>query len=474
MIGFAFMRDAARLDRVDHALGDWSLRVADRIPVTTLVADGSTVGLVLGWAICPRRGRMLGSMETIAASGIFETEIYPLLGSYLVILSIDGCEPRIYLDGLGSLSVVFDPQAGMAGGTAADLMDDIAYQQRFDRPLYEALEIKRDGWFPAGLTAHRGLERLMPNHYLDCGSWTAHRHNSYARAELHEQPVETSLDDIQAALAAMVSGILASERDVSVGLTGGGDSRMVLAGIRGYANRVEFYTVGPPVGSTSLFFDLDRAREFSSRFGLDHRLLPFQNATEAQMREWDRRVGDCVITGNQKLHPSVNPLEDRITLGGLGGEVGRCFLWRDMARMPNIDAVTIVDLLKLPRVPELVRRVEAWLDDLPAQRPHHILDLAYTELRMGCWSSPQSYANPREVILPALGSYSVIEAMLTLPPEFRQGDGLVKSFIERFWPELLGLPINRYGDFRDSMVLVKKLMDPTRVYRKVRQKLRAG
>ncbi len=416
---------------------------------------------------------MLRSIEDIGTCDVFEAEIYPLLGTYLAILHT-GSDPRIYLDGLGSLSVVYDPEAGMAGGTAADLMDGQAYQQRFDRALYQELEITRDGWFPAGLTAHRGLERLMPNHYLNCESWTAHRHNSYARAEHTTQSPETSLNAIQAAVAALVSGLLASGRDVSVGLTGGGDSRVILAGIRDYANRVEFYTVGSPPGLTASFFDLDRARELSSLFKLDHRFLPYRAASEAEAREWDRRAGDCVITANRKQHPSVYAIEDRIAIGGLGGEVGRCFLWRDMHRMPEIDAVTIVDLLKLPRVPELVRRVEAWLDAVPTMRPHHILDLAYIELRMGSWSSSQSYANGREVILPALGSYTAIEAMLTLPPEFRQGDGMVLSFIARFWPELLELPINLYGDHRDSIVLLKKLMDPTRVYRKVRQKLRAG
>jgi hypothetical protein len=473
MIGFAFTRDASALDRVDYRLGDWALRVADWLPVTSLIDDGAVVGLVIGWAVCPRRGRMIGRTETVDGNDLFRNEIYPLLGKYLAILQVDG-ETRVYLDGLGSLSVVFDAEAQMVGGTAADVMDDQAYRKRLDHELYAALEVTKDGWFPAGLTAHRGLERLMPNHYLDCETWATARHNAYLATPSAGQSAETLLDTIHGGLQATVSGLLLGGHAVSVGLTAGGDSRLILAALRDFGDRVEFYTVEPASNGYASSLDLVRARELASRHGLQHRILPFQTATEEQMLEWDRRVGHSVITANRRQFPSVFPLQDRICIGGLGGEVGRCFLWRDMERMPRIDAVSIVDLLKLPRVPAMLQRVEAWLERVPPESPHHILDLAYIELRMGSWSSSQSYSNEREIIIGPLGSFSMMEAMLALPPKFRQNDGFIREFIARYWPELLARPINRYGDVRDRLALLEKVTNPTKLYRKVRQKLRVG
>lgn len=473
VFGFAFTKDASALDRVDHRLGDFALRVADWLPVTSLTRDGSVVGLVIGWAVCPKRGRTIGPIEAVGGGDLFRNEIYPLLGKYLAILQIDG-ETRVYLDGLGSLSVVFDAQAGMVGGTAADVMNEQAYRERLDHELYAALEVAKEGWFPAGLTAHRGLERLMPNHYLNCETWEVRRHNAYAATPSAGQPVETLLDTIHAGLQATVSALLEAGHALSVGLTAGGDSRLILAALREFVDRIEFYTVEPASKGYASSLDLVRARELADRFGLQHRVLPYRTATEEQMLEWDRKVGHSVITGNRRQFPSVFPLQDRICIGGLGGEVGRCFLWPDMERMQPINAVSIVDQLKLPRVPVLVKRVAEWLERVPDESPHHILDLAYIELRMGPWSNSQSYSNEREVIMGPLGSFSIMEAMLALPPQFRQNDGFVREFIARYWPELLALPINRYGDKRDRLVLLGKVTNPTKLYRKVRQKLRVG
>ena len=54
-------------------------------------------------------------------------------------------------------------------------MDDTACQARFDKYLFDALGVDGEGWFPAELTAHHGLHRLLPNHYLDRHSWSVQR-----------------------------------------------------------------------------------------------------------------------------------------------------------------------------------------------------------------------------------------------------------------------------------------------------------
>lgn len=474
MHGFALSRDAGQLPRVDDRMGEWNLAVAPHLPITRLLAeDGAEIGWILGWTIDPREKRLITGEKHYALRGrslaqFHEDEIRPLAGTYLAILSIAG-ETRITLDGLGNLSCVFDPDRQIAAGTAADFMDESEYAARLDHELYRQMEIAREGWFPAGLTAHRGLERLMANHFLDCDKWCQFRHNSYANAE----PVDPAeaFAAIADEIAIPINGALQSGRSVTIGLTGGGDSRLLLAGCKDFVDRVGFYTVATP-GKSTTSFDVIRASELARRFDLRHTVLPYVSASDDEATAWDHRVGDCVVTNNRRQHPSVYPLEQDICIGGLGGEVGRCFLWPNMTQIPVISAVGMVDLLKLPRVPHVIDRIEAWLDDLQEEDPFRLLDLAYIELRMASWSSVQSYANPRSTIIHPLASFRSIEAMLRLPPETRQRDGLISGFVRQFWPELLTLPINRYGDYRDVLQPLHKATNPVKLFRKIRQLLR--
>lgn len=73
-----------------------------------------------------------------------------------------------------------------------------------------------------------------------------------------------------------------------------------------------------------------------------------------------------------------------------------------------------------------------------------------------------------------MGSAAALRAMLALPPEYRQNDGTVRGAIERCWPELLELPINRYGDRRDLGRRLARFARPVHGWRKLRQMVRVG
>ncbi|MEM7780751.1 MAG: hypothetical protein AAF697_10205 [Pseudomonadota bacterium] len=476
MYGFAFSRHRERLGQTALEINGWFLEVSDYVPVTELInTQGKRVGAILGWAIDPTTSRLLRDSFTVpdtlhSAAAIHGGAIKPLIGTYIAIISTPD-ETRIYMDALGNLSVVFDPNNAIAGSTAACVMSPEDYDSRFDSDLYAALEIEKEGWFPAGLTAHKGLERLIANHFLDCDKWEQVRHSAYEQVTDAAGPVEPQFAIIADEIRKSAEASLAAGRKVTVGLTGGGDSRLLLAALKPVRDKVDFYTVAPPVNPDANF-DVVRARELSKSFELDHHVLEYVRADDKEANEWDRRVGDCVITANRRQHPSVYPLDGQICIGGLGGEVGRCFLWPDLDHLPPINATSLVDLLKLPRVPNVIERVERWLAQLPATETTKLLDIAYIELRMSAWSSVQSYANPHSVIIHPLASFAAIEAMLRLPPDYRQNDGMIFGFIKQYWPELLDLPINRYGDWRDLKKPLAKITNPTKVFRKLRQIVR--
>ena len=168
--------------RIESA-GRWQVQLlagATAVPVHD--AAGRSVGVLIGTAIDPAAGAVVTGPfrlnlpdDASKRDSAIEFQLYRLGGSWACVLATDGFE-RIYLDADGTLSLVYDPEAGAAASTAGLLLDDAAYVSRFRSDLYTALDVDGEGWFPSGLTAHRGISRLLCNHYLDLATFRPVRH----------------------------------------------------------------------------------------------------------------------------------------------------------------------------------------------------------------------------------------------------------------------------------------------------------
>jgi len=429
--------------------------------------SGALIGMILGSPV-DLDGGPLGDVIDIDAlvtadnvDWVVEHYIYRLAGSFLFILDVAFCR-RIYLDADGSKSLVYDPQKQVAGATAMTLLDAEEYRERFRADLYRTLGVDKSGWFPAGLTAHAGVHRLICNHYLDLDSWKPKRHWPAQEIQTSDDPAGT-FDAILDRMRRMAVGLMQSG-NVTVALTAGTDSRFMLSALRSLD--VEFVTVAAPAGA----LDVATARLLAQRFDLSHRVLPYCNATADQAQAWRIRAGHCVTGANMTMHPSVEPLKDSYFLGGLGGEVGRGFLWLRATPDLQVDALTIVNRLKLPRAPELLEAVAAWLEPIMRLDSLVKLDLAYLELRMSSWGFSDAYANPVRRELHPIISRANYEAMLSVPWQMRRDGTAFGDAIARAWPELLTVPINRYGDWRDfAGKLTQAASNPHKVFRKLTQ-----
>ncbi|MBB3318091.1 MULTISPECIES: hypothetical protein [unclassified Rhizobium] len=439
--------------------------------VEVLDASGRSIGLFLGTVIDTDAEEILTSSIRLDDSldqindidQWVEEQIYRLAGSFVFVLDTTSAQ-RIYLDANGSNSLVYDPQTKTAAATTALLLDPAAYRQRFDNELYRGLTVDEDGWFPAGLTAHTGIRRLMCNHYLDMETMQTVRHwpaGKIEEAKNLSEPVALIVDKVERTIRAIQRTGLGT-----MALTAGNETRLLLGCCRSFAGDIDFVTVKAPGAE----LDVTRSRELARRFDLKHRLLEYVEADANGARAWQMRVGHCITGSNMTMHPSVEPLNGRIFIGGLGGEIGRGFLWLNSEQGIAIDAPGIVSRLKLPQHPLLLKEVQRWLEPLRHYDSLFLLDLAYMELRMSCWAFSQSYAAPRIVEVNPLVSRDIYMAMLSVPPSLRRNNGLIVQGIQQTWPELLSLPINRYGDWRDRARIARNAMaSPNRAIRKIRQ-----
>ncbi len=441
-------------------------------------SQGTVIGLILGHPISSASRTMHEGRLRLSApcprtapeiEAFIEAQIYALAGPFLFILDLPGLR-RVYLDACGSLSAVYDPLARRVAATSLLLLDPDSAGRRFRADMYARLGVIREGWFLGGLTAHEGIFRLMPNFFLDFDTFEAHRH--WPVASIAPSPDPRAACAVIATNARDTIAATLARGGINMALTSGNETRLLLAAAREMRDDLHFFTVSTP--TTRL--DVHTATTLAARHGLDHRLLPEVQADTDGQIDWHARTGHTYGGLHVKTHPTTRQLENRpFFVGGLGGEIGRGFFWRggdtDATRLTARD---IWARTGMPADDTGIAAIEQWLGGV-AHLPGLLqLDLAYLELRMGCWGFAMAYANHTPVHIHPLISRTCFTAMLSLPPDWRRQENgsnrWIREVIRQNWPELLDLPINRYGDYRDRLRLLERaLRAPHLIPKKLRK-----
>ncbi len=451
----------------------------DTVPLVT--KSGTTLGVVYGVVlaghsvdgIAVERDRVLVDRD-LRDFRSFEVEVLDHIhGTYVVVLHGMGA-PRLYLDSGGGIPIVFCAESRRAGSSAAMFLPEGEYQERFLPERYRVMVENEGtgGWISGTLTAHRGVERLLPNHYLDLSSWEAHRF--WPRED--EFRLEMSLDEASEITATAMTGFVeAAVRQFRVGvtLTAGYDSRLLVAASRAVSDELEFFTLAP--GAPGI--DQILSREIAARLSLRHELVPTREATDDQAKEWDRYVGHAVRETNRRLHPTLSGLDYDVMLTGMYGETGRSRLYRQDTATINDGGATpefVISRLTLPLEPDLVANVDRWVQAISWLPRSAVLDLAFNELRFGSWAMAQSpIQKALQMELMPFAQRSIQNAFMSVPPQTKGTSALFDACAHRMWPQSMEIPINRFGDHRDWLAKATKLFRRESLVRFLRDRLAA-
>ena len=457
-------------------LGAFFLRLGDGIPVVDVTdAAGSPQGVLVGFVIDLERKHLLKDGETyrsLTARGqdpdAFAESLLEELGGAFVWLWIAEDVARIYPDCGATVPVVWDEGLSRAGMTATAILDDEAYQERFDHGLYDRLRIGKDGYFPAGLTTHQGVKRLLANHMLDLSDWSTRRFWPKGPIPTVPDP-EAAVDDIIALVRAQLEALLASDRKVGQALTAGHETRMLLGIAKPFIKDMDFITV---VGSDRHAMDTIIARKIANTMGLTHKELPRVRGTAEARERFIRRGGHSMVDSNSWYAPSVHPIaESHWFIGGLGGELARAFFWHESDTSEvEITPERLLNRFGLPQEPVLRDALAQWLKDVPSDDALDILDLAYIEHRMGPWSGAQFPCDPTLMRFAPLYTRQGSTLMLGLPADWKRAEKMSSVAVARTWPELAQFPYNNAGLWVKIMdKSLRILKDPGLILRKLRK-----
>ena len=377
----------------------------------------------------------------------FQEWLYTYGGRYVAIVLEP--QPRAYHDVFAGLPILFEPGARRLSSSPFLLVDP--GEPVPDSPLIEILNpFGTSRYYPFEETCHRDAYQLLPSHGLDLTRFAPRR--IWPLGPFAPVAPADAVDLVGDVVSAAIEAAVSAGR-ATMGLTAGGDSRMLLACAREIAAALELFTVphADPVGRT----DVETATAIAHRFGLDHHCLHWVEGTVDDMRLWYYRSG--ALAGEPRGARSVRTYDQlgadgrRLRLSGAGVELARGIAWTEAEKRSaahdgsptELSAAGLLSRIAVPRHPLLEAAAEHWIASLPGLGPLEAIDLLALETHGG-WIGAISLGNPKAfttTIYP-FANRAVLDAIFGLPRDYRGSDRLRLDVIASRWPELGSVRIN--------------------------------
>lgn len=286
-----------------------------------------------------------------------------------------------------------------------------------------------------------GIKHLLPNRYLDISKREAFRYwpnGTISRLGLDEA-VSRSCLFLQGIMKA-----IAHRHPAMMAVTGGTDSRTLLAASRGIQDRIYFFVNN--VGLGYKHPDIFLPKKILSSIG-----VPFHvhEIPEDVSDEFRKIFLDNTFLASEHYLPAIynvfykNHSEKRCILGV--SEIGRSFYGKEPK---TLDGYRMAELQEYRECRYVMRQCEEILDDiLPVARESgiNVLDLFYWEQRLGNWGAVR---NSESLIAiekaDPFDSHLLCEIFLGVDESKRKNRNniLFREMIRNMWPGLLQWPIN--------------------------------
>ena len=453
-------------------IGAWRVGCGDGFSQTKILDSlGQPIGMFLG-AVTDFAAKTFKpasiTLPWTAGAGRKSLEdcLYERAGSWIAIIATEELQ-SVYLDACGSVPLVFFKDKHVAASSACAVLEGEVYFSDLYEEARSETWSKLDRYHTAGLTAHRSLYRLLPNHRLDLESWTVERIWPLAPfpALGIDRVISEIVDDARGSIdIAMRSG------SALMPLTAGNETRALLALAKGRERQLTFFTGDFP----GAVIDMGTARRLAEKFGLKHVVTTVKPRTGADIQDWRLRTGHCIggAIGHSRMRRDTIA-HGEVEFSGAAGEVGRGFLWAagDVAG-DRLTSDVLLARLKLPQIDRFVAATDKWLDSVKQFDAFTVMDLAYIELKMACWAGPQ--ATGTETTATQVWPFSsrrCFSAMMSAPPKIRLEQSLFMRIVQREWPELLQIPINKGTPWENLRRLMYRASSPGRVWNKIRKSL---
>lgn len=365
-------------DWLRRTYGDFVVWLHPETPVSSC-DDGDRSALVIGDAIGigVREGRALAEEAASARDGDLPGILYDYTGRFALLL-MEGDGASIFNDPIGSRSVFYTVTPPIAVASHAALL--ARAQSRAVRKdiaafvLSEPFCKRRPGYLPGDDTSYQDVHQLIPNNFFDLGLTKSIRYWPTQRC------VKYGFDDLVAELDNYFKSLsnFLKTKDPIVSITGGIDSRTIIAGLMHYK------TV--PQGVTWLRYNfreperavielVRNATKLSHHYIDESEYSPNNLTLTANENAGGFRRRSLVVTA---MHDVYGSLKAPVFVRGYGGEVIRAPKYRVRNTMNRMSIDDMVNAYMM------------------GTRRRHLGDTAYREAIEICYQGYASRVSPAD------------------------------------------------------------------------------
>jgi hypothetical protein len=422
---------------------------APDLPSTELLdSQGQHIGWVLGIAIDAAGQAIKGTRRIDATLGAgdfitrFEDFLEGCAGRYVMVLLTEGAN-RLYLDPVGDLAAVYDPENGRAGSTNLIVQD----RDFIDNPDFPYMRVRTGELaYTLGHTRDAKVRRLLASHYLDLDRMDPVRHWPRPDTDIRTRTDQTEIlainDAITSRLQQIFCEILRTE-SVIMPLSGGRDSRCLLGTGMPEIQRADSLFTWRFHKQSGL--DSERAKQICTILDLPHKEYGFQRLNREIKMTYLRRNGFAVFgTALQSVAISESLPGGHVMVRGNIMGILRATNWQRQRE----GKLNLTHALRRFRSglhsdelhQKLAPKFMAYYDAMPPNAQNKIYDIAWTDITLTHGQGARTYGTPQNFILNAYNDRKLLQLSMQLPLPYRRRDTAYDRIVETTLPQLDGVP----------------------------------
>lgn len=455
------------------SLGAWGLWAGSTLDVAFAEEPEKSIAVaVLGQCI-DASGKYVTD-EVLAAhlkestdAAALAAELEMLGGRYaFVIVASDFA--RVYLDPSSCLGAVYNPELRRVAASLF-LVLDRPVEPDTDYPFHQIAAPSAGGRFAFGRTPDTGVRRLLANHYLDLASFTPHRHwpreDTDFTCPMTQSAIEERIETVVRRQQVILSALTEAVRPAMLPVSGGDDSRVLLALSAGMLDRYDLLFVHRANDISRR--DVAIACELAATLKIDLKVVDVVDDEALQRRpryarrmNVRRRLAMGILEGGpderrRDIEVRAALPEGGMVLRGNVTDVSKAVLWRPVGIREFIrtggsshDPAIGLRLLMLGARDAhenewCLSAYEEWMGSLPSNARCRTLDFSSLEHFRTHGQGAQFYAMNRNFYQTPSADRTILEALISLPPHLRDRFYINDMIIERCAPALSGVRFTR-------------------------------
>jgi hypothetical protein len=391
--------------------------------------------VVLGTAFypeTPERSPLHSLIHQIHDLHNFEEGLTNIAGSYCII---NFTEERItlYNDAAGFMGIYYsDKVASSSPSLFSPLTRDSKIDQGFNFKT-------GNDWYTGSITPYLGIKKLIPNCSFNLLSgkrkrfWPQKHHFS----SIDQLETELLIKKIAHLLQDMMVGIL-SHGKIRASITGGQDSRVVLAASKAIRNQISYFTLkGPTIQKN----DIAYSKLLADQLGLSHQFYTIKSSAGWLLKLYDDICAGESIGARREIASTCLQFAgpDVIHVNGNLGAICKSYYWDNKNPTTFKTSAVLRDFVAPGQI--ALDGVEEWRMTVPDLNAQVLYNLFYLEQRGGRWMAAGE--NSSGLFYESFSPFNhrkLFTYICSLPIDVQYGGDILKLLVKDMAPELLSVP----------------------------------